>query len=85
MHGVHSTREFVRLVEQIRAEQQRQELSVQQLLDKSGLPLERSTLQRKLNGDTPMTDSECEALAKGLRRGAPDFTLVWPRRARGRR
>jgi hypothetical protein len=72
-------------VEQIRAEQQRQELSVQQLLDKSQLPIDRSTLHRKLKGDVPTTDAECEALAEALRAKAPTFTLVWPKRSRGRR
>ncbi len=61
------------LVEQIRSEQQRLGWSTQQLLDKSGLRLDRSTLHRKLAGDVPTTDAECEALANAL-----ELQLVWP-------
>lgn len=65
------------LVEQVRLAQVARGWSVQQLLDKSGLPLERSTLQRKLNGATPSTTEECEAMAKAL-----GITLVWPKKPR---
>lgn len=65
------------LVEQVRQAHSKSDLTVQQLLEKSGLPLERSTLQRKLSGDVPTTTDEIEALAKAL-----DYTLVWPRRGR---
>ena len=68
------------LVQQIREAQQERGWSVQQLLEKSGLPLDRSSLHRKLNGDVATTASECEALAKAL-----EITLVWPKRPRGRR
>ena len=49
--------------------------SVQQLLEKSGLRIDRSSLQRKLNGDVPTTTDEWEALARALK-----LTLVWPRK-----
>jgi len=65
------------LVEQIRREQQRLGWSTQQLLDKSGLRLDRSTLHRKLAGEVPTTDAECEALANAMA-----FTLTWPKRRR---
>ncbi len=65
------------LVEQVRRAQVDQGLSVQQLLEKSGLPIERSVLQRKLSGDTPATTAECEALAKAL-----GITLVWTSKSR---
>lgn len=65
------------LVEQVRRAQVEQGWSVQQLLDKSGLPIERSVLQRKLKGETPTSSHECEALARALK-----ITLVWPKRGR---
>lgn len=61
------------LVEQIRTAQRERSWSTQRLLDESGLQLERSTLSRKLRGEVPCTDAECEALARAL-----DITLVWP-------
>lgn len=61
------------LIEQVRLAQVEQGLSVQQLLDKSGLKMERSVLHRKLNGTTPATTAECEALATAL-----GITLVYP-------
>lgn len=51
---------------------------MQQLLERSGLKLDRSVLQRKLCGKVPATSAECEALARAL-----SITLVWPRK-RGR-
>jgi transcriptional regulator with XRE-family HTH domain len=65
------------LVEQVRAAQKRKRMSVQQLLEESGLDLERSTLSRKLRGETPATTKEIEALARALK-----IELVWsaPRR-----
>lgn len=65
------------LLEQVRQAQVDQGLSTQQLLDKSKLPIERSVLHRKLNGDTPATTAECEALATAL-----GITLVFPKKAR---
>lgn len=67
-------------MDQIRAAQEKKGWSVQQLLDKSGLPIERSVLHRKLKGETPATTGECEALAKAL-----EVTLVYPKRVRGSR
>lgn len=63
------------LVEQIRTAQRERGWSTQELLERSGLKMDRSTLHRKLSGDTPMTDAECEALALCM-----GITLVvWPR------
>lgn len=67
------------LVEQIRSEQLRLGWSMQQLLDSSGLQIDRSTLHRKLTGVWPTTDSECEALARAM-----NLTLIWPKRRRGK-
>lgn len=71
------TRSVLSLVEQLRRAQVEKGWSVQQLLDKSGLNLERSSLQRKLKGTVPATSEEVEALAKAL-----DITLEWPKRRR---
>jgi transcriptional regulator with XRE-family HTH domain len=49
--------------------------SVQQLLERSGLSIERSVLQRKLRGQARITASECEALARAL-----EITLRYPNR-----
>lgn len=65
----------MRLVRQIRTAQLVQGMSVQQLLEKSGLELDRSTLQRKLTGEVPTTDFECEALARALK-----IQLVYPQK-----
>jgi transcriptional regulator with XRE-family HTH domain len=46
--------------------------SVETLREKSGLTIDRSTLSRKLNGKTPMTLSEAEALAQAL-----SVTIAW--------
>jgi ribosome-binding protein aMBF1 (putative translation factor) len=62
------------LVEQIRTAQRERSWSTQQLLNESGLDLDRSTLHRKLAGEVPCTDAECEALARAL-----SITLVWPK------
>ncbi len=61
------------LVEQIRRAQVERGWSVQQLLELSGLSIDRSSLQRKLSGAVPATTEECEALARAL-----GITLVWP-------
>lgn len=60
------------LIEQVRAAQRRQGWSVQRLLDASRLPIERSSLQRKLSGEVPTTTSECQALASAL-----GLNLAW--------
>lgn len=55
-------------------------LSVAQLLTQSGLPLERSSLSRKLRGELRMNTDEAEALARVLR-----HVIVFPRAARSAR
>lgn len=67
------------LVQQIRSAQLGLGWSVQDLLDKSDLELDRSTLHRKLAGDIPTTDAECEAMARAIRKVRPDFQLTWPK------
>lgn len=60
------------LVEQLNAARIKRGWSVAQLLEASGLDLERSTLHRKLHGETPMTGDELEACALAL-----EHTLVY--------
>lgn len=50
----------------------RSDLTVAELLARSGLSIKRCTLQRKLSGDEAMRTSEAEALASAL-----GLTLVW--------
>lgn len=61
------------IAEQIRDAFESAGISVADLLALSGLDLDRSSLQRKLTGDSPMKTSEAEALANALR-----ISLVWP-------
>lgn len=68
------------LLEQVRDEQEAKGWSVQQLLEKSGLDLDRSTLHRKLNGDVDVKAHEIEALAKAL-----DLGLTMARKSRRKR
>ena len=67
------------LVQQIRSAALGLGWSVQELLEKSGLPIDRSTLQRKLSGRTPATDKEIQELAAAIRLARPSFRLVWPK------
>lgn len=66
------------LVEQIRSAAKELGWSTQHLLDKSGLSVDRSTLHRKLAGEVPTSDAECEALADAIRDAVPHFRLEWP-------
>jgi hypothetical protein len=67
------------LVEQLRDAYEKSGLTMDELLDRSGLDLDRSSLRRKLLVDSdskndrsiPMKTEECEALARAL-----DVTLV---------
>jgi transcriptional regulator with XRE-family HTH domain len=61
------------LVEQLRRARESRGDTVQQLLERSGLDLERSVLHRKLRGESLITATECEALAQAL-----DITLRYP-------
>lgn len=54
------------LTEQLSAAHRASGLSVGELLAKSGLELERSSLQRKLSGDLRLNIEEAEAIAKVL-------------------
>ena len=51
--------------------------SVQELLDRSKLPIDRSSLARKLTGDLPLKTSEAEVLAATLK-----VRIVFPRKGR---
>ena len=62
------------LVEQLRDAYEKTEWTMEELLEKSGLDLDRSALRRKLldvKDPIPMKTEECEALAQAL-----DVTLV---------
>jgi len=67
----------VTITEQLSAEFDRKGWSVQELLDRSGLPIDRSSLARKLTGDLPLKVSEAEVLARTL-----GVVIVWPQRPR---
>lgn len=60
------------ITEQLAEARKRSGLSVAKLLTKSGLQLERSTLQRKLSGDRPLHTDEAESLARAM-----GVTLAW--------
>jgi transcriptional regulator with XRE-family HTH domain len=66
------------ICEQLREALKRSDLTVSQLLAKSGLEIARSTLQRKISGHEAMRTSEAEALATAL-----GVTLVWMPEAEG--
>lgn len=62
------------LVEQLRDAYEKTGMTMEQLVEKSGLDIDRSALRRKLldvKDPIPMKTSECEALARAL-----DVTLV---------
>ena len=60
------------LTQQIERARADRKLTVAELLRRSGLDIDRSTLHRKLKGETPVTADECQALAACL-----GLTLVW--------
>lgn len=60
------------LTEQLNEAFQRSGLSVAELLTKSGIDVDRSSLSRKLKGELRMNVDEAQALAAAL-----DVTLVW--------
>jgi plasmid maintenance system antidote protein VapI len=41
-------------------------ISVRELREASGLPIDRSTMHRKIHGDTPMTLEEADCVARVL-------------------
>src|SRR5262245_45732759 len=54
------------IAEQLRVAHEASGWSVQELLEKSGLEIDRSSLARKLTGDLPMKTREAEVLARTL-------------------
>jgi transcriptional regulator with XRE-family HTH domain len=54
------------VVSQLRGVFERSGMSVRTLLEKSGLDIDRSSLQRKLHGQQPLRVAEAEALASVL-------------------
>lgn len=71
------------IADQVRAAWKASGLTIGELLERSGLEMDRSNLQRRLsNGEgkkpkTPLTTADCEALAIAL-----GITLVFPQRRR---
>lgn len=63
------------IVQQLRAAFEGKGWSVQELLDRSRLDIDRSSLARKLDGELPMKVKEAEVLARTL-----DAVIVWPPR-----
>lgn len=66
------------LHEQIRAALIDRGWSVAQLKRLSGLALDRSRLQRKLTGRSPMRTSEVERIVETIRRFDPGFEVRYP-------
>lgn len=60
------------ITEQLKDAFERSGWSMSELLKRSGLDLDRSSLARKLNGELRMNVDEAQALAKAL-----NVTLVW--------
>jgi transcriptional regulator with XRE-family HTH domain len=60
------------LAEQLYAAMTARQWSVAKLLAESGLPCERSSLQRKLHGQQKLSTEECERLAEVL-----GVTIAW--------
>jgi transcriptional regulator with XRE-family HTH domain len=53
--------------------------SMQELLEKSGLSIDRSSLSRKIRGELRLNTDEAEALASAL-----ETTIVWPQKRRAK-
>lgn len=54
------------ILQQLRVAYERTGWTMAELLDRSGLRLDRSTLRRKMVGEVPTTTEEAEALALAL-------------------
>lgn len=52
--------------------------TIEELLEKSGLEMDRSQLGRKLSGKAPMRTEEAEALVDAIRRKGIDVVITWP-------
>lgn len=65
------------LTEQLHVAFKSSGMSVAELLAKSKLDLDRSSLSRKLHGEQPMRTDEAQVLASVL-----DATITWPPRKR---
>jgi transcriptional regulator with XRE-family HTH domain len=60
------------IVEQIRDAWKSRDWSAKELLERSGLTLDRSTLERKLRGEVAMRTDEAQRLADAL-----GITIAW--------
>lgn len=63
------------IVDQLREAFGKSGLSLLELLAKSGLRIDRTSLARKLGDELPMKTSEAEVIARTL-----GVTLTWPRK-----
>lgn len=53
--------------------------TIEELLDKSGLDMDRTQLGRKLSGKAPMRTEEAQVLVDTIRRkGGVDVVIQWP-------
>lgn len=66
------------IVEQLRETYKKTDWTMGELLQKSGLDLDRSSLRRKISGEIDMKTDEAEVLANTFRKHGFDLTLVWP-------
>ena len=67
---------MVTLTQQLNAAFEESGWSVAELLAKTGLPIDRSSLSRKLKGELRMNTDEAETIASAL-----GVTISWPERA----
>lgn len=70
----------VHIHQQINAARIRHGWSVARLLLLSALPIQASSLNRKLNGATPMTTAEAETLVDTIQFFGGDLEIEWPRK-----
>ena len=64
--------------QQIRSAQLGLGWTMQELLDRSGLAIDRTTLLRKVTGKARIFVDEIEALEAAIRQERPAFRIVWP-------
>lgn len=68
----------MQLHEQIAAVFKTTSWTIAEFVGKSGLPISRIQLGRKLDGRAPMRTIEAQVLADTLRRNGFEITLSWP-------
>lgn len=75
----------MQLHEQIAAVFAKTGWSVAEFLERSGLDIDRSALQRRLTGDTPLRDNEIVCLVDTLNRHGFAITVTWPPKKKSKR